>query len=121
MCWSMFFTRHQHLDVLQTYDMFVFISVSLDLQRKLWITAMAYLLGNKFCIESLRTDVSDLQDSIMDVFSRAGPVSCLSWKYPDKLASDLDITELLEIYDYSDEEEDRQVAHIALLELVIDR
>ena len=31
------------------------------------------------------------------------------------------MTELLDIYDYSDDEEDRQIAHIVLLELVIDR
>ena len=32
---GMFFTRHQHLDVLQTYDTFVLISVSLVLRRKI--------------------------------------------------------------------------------------
>ena len=36
-------------------------------------------------------------------------------------ASDIDMTELLEIYDYSEDEEDRQIAHIVLLELVVDR
>ena len=36
-------------------------------------------------------------------------------------ASDIDMTELLDIYDYSEDEEDRQIAHIVLLELVVDR
>ena len=33
---------------------------------------MAHLLGSKFCIESLRTDVSDIQKAVIDVFSRTG-------------------------------------------------
>lgn len=52
---------------------------------------------------------------------RVGPVSCTSWKFPDKQAMDLDIEDLLDLYSYSDDEEERQVAHIALYELVIDR
>ena len=43
------------------------------------------MLGSKYCIESLREDVTDLQESITDVFSRAGPVRTPSWKYPDKV------------------------------------
>ncbi|XP_046578937.1 coiled-coil domain-containing protein 157-like [Haliotis rubra] len=82
---------------------------------------MAYLLGSKACMESLRNDVQDLQWAINDVFSRTGPVSFPSWKFPDKKSWDLDIDELLELYDYSEDEEERQVAHIALYELVIDR
>ena len=82
---------------------------------------MAHLLGSRYCIESLRSDVTDLQGAIIDVFSRVGPVRTPSWKYPDKIASDLDLTELLEIHDYSEDEEERQLAHIVLLELVIDR
>ena len=82
---------------------------------------MAHLLGSRYCIESLRTDVTDLQGAVVDVFSRTGPVRSASWKYPDKVSADLDLTELLEIYDWSEEEEERQVAHIVLLELVIDR
>ncbi|CAH1802625.1 unnamed protein product [Owenia fusiformis] len=82
---------------------------------------MAHLLGSKFCIESLRNDVSDLQSAVVDVTSRVGPVKLPSWKYPDKQSCDLDIDDILETYDYSDDEEDRQVAHIVLLEMVIDR
>ena len=43
------------------------------------------LLGSKYCIESLRSDVTDLQEAILDVMSRAGPVRQPSWKYPDKV------------------------------------
>ena len=53
--------------------------------------------------------------------SRTGPVRHPSWKYPDKISTDLDLTELLDIYDFSDDKEDCQVAHVVLLELVIDR
>ena len=82
---------------------------------------MAHLLGSKFCIESLRSDVTDLQSAVSDVFSRTGPIRAPSWKYPDKASSDLDIPDLLEMYDFTDDEEERQVSHIVLLELVIDR
>ena len=44
-----------------------------------------------------------------------------SWKYPDKKSHEVDITDLLDLYDFSKVEEDNQVAHIVLLELVIDR
>jgi hypothetical protein len=82
---------------------------------------MAHLLGSKYCIESLRKDVSDVHETVIDVFSRAGPVRFPSWKFPDKISADLDINELLDKYDYSEDEEERQVSHIVLLELVIER
>ena len=82
---------------------------------------MAHLLGSRYCIESLRSDVTNLQEAVIDVFSRVGPVRCPSWKYPDKIGCDLDMTQLLDTYDYSDDEEDAQLAHVVLLELVIDR
>ena len=84
--------------------------------------SMAHLLGSKYCIESLRNDVTDLQATVVDVFSRAGPVNHPSWKYPDKISSDVNIVELLDIYNYNEEEEEEcQVAHIVLLELIVDR
>jgi len=83
---------------------------------------MASLLGSKYCIESLRGDVSDLQSAVADVLSRVGPsVSFRSWKYPDKMSTDVNIAELLENHVYSEDEEDRQIAHVVLMELVIDR
>jgi len=48
-------------------------------------------------------------------------VHCTSWKFPDKRALELDIEDLMDLYSYSDDEEERQVAHIALYEMVIDR
>lgn len=82
---------------------------------------MAYLLGAAAVMESLQTDVRDVQSCVSDIISRIGPVQCTSWKFPDKSAADLDIEDLLDLYSYSDDEEERQVAHIALYELVIDR
>ncbi|KAJ8042606.1 hypothetical protein HOLleu_09398 [Holothuria leucospilota] len=83
---------------------------------------MAYLLGSKYCVESLTSDVKDLQAAVGDVCSRVGPVRYPSWKFPDKISSDLDIADLLEDCIYNeDETEDNQVAHIKLFELVIDR
>ena len=83
---------------------------------------MASLLGSKYCIESLRGDIFDLQSAVADVLSRVGPsASFRSWKYPDKLSTDVDIAELLETYVYSEDEEERQIAHVVLMELVIDR
>jgi len=82
---------------------------------------MAHLLGSRYCIESLRRDVLDLQTSIVDIFSRVGPVRCQSWKYPDRKSIDVNVTELLKEHDYSEDVEERQVAHIVLLEMVVDR
>ncbi|XP_013063905.2 coiled-coil domain-containing protein 157-like [Biomphalaria glabrata] len=84
---------------------------------------MAYLLGNETCIESLQRDVQDLQYTVNEIVSRIGPIQTQSWKFPDKMACDLDIKDLLDLYscDQQDDVEDRQVAHIALYELVIDR
>ena len=47
---------------------------------------MAHLLGSKYCIESLQSDVGDLQSAVADVFSRVGPVRYPSWKFPDKVS-----------------------------------
>ncbi|XP_005112671.2 coiled-coil domain-containing protein 157 [Aplysia californica] len=85
---------------------------------------MAYLLGRQDVMESLQSDVQDLQWTITQISSRVGPVAAQSWKFPDKMAGDLDIEDLLDLYDCSgesEEAEDRQVAHIALYELLIDR
>ena len=82
---------------------------------------MAQLLGSRYCIDSLRSDVADLQTSIVDISSRVGPVRYPSWKYPDRKSIDVDVKELLKEHDYSEDVEERQVAHVVLLELVIDR
>ncbi|KAL2092152.1 hypothetical protein ACEWY4_011950 [Coilia grayii] len=83
---------------------------------------MTHLLGRQDCIDSLRRDLIDLQGSVLDVFSRTGPVKCPSWKFPDKLSCNLDLVLLLEKYDFVEgEEEFNQHTHIVLLELVIDR
>ncbi|XP_037734242.1 coiled-coil domain-containing protein 157 isoform X1 [Chelonia mydas] len=83
---------------------------------------MAYLLGNPNCMESLRKDITDLQGTIIDVFSRAGAVRYPSWKFPNKVSCDLDLVALLEHYDYVENDpEFTQHSHVMLLELVIDR
>ncbi|XP_072808927.1 coiled-coil domain-containing protein 157 isoform X2 [Vicugna pacos] len=83
---------------------------------------MAHLLGSQACIDSLRRDLTDLQGAIVDVFSRAGPVRFPSWKFPDRVACDLDMVALLEHYDHvPGDPEFTQLSHAVLLELVIDR
>ncbi|NXL77241.1 CC157 protein, partial [Leptocoma aspasia] len=83
---------------------------------------MAHLLGHRGCMESLRADLRDLQAAIADVSSRAGAVRFPSWKFPDKVSCDLDISVLLQRYRHSDSEpEFSQHAHVVLLELLIDR
>lgn len=89
---------------------------------------MAYLLGSLPCMEALLEDVHDLQSVISEYVSHLGPLSCPSWKYPDKLAGDVNIDQLLTQYteyvtctDSSQDEDAKQVAHVALYELVIDR
>ncbi|XP_073079099.1 coiled-coil domain-containing protein 157 isoform X8 [Manis javanica] len=83
---------------------------------------MAHLLGSQACMDSLRKDLTDLQGAIVDVFSRARPVRFPSWKFPDRVACDLDMVALLEHYDHvPDDPEFTQLSHAVLLELVIDR
>ncbi|NWI62668.1 CC157 protein, partial [Todus mexicanus] len=83
---------------------------------------MAQLLGQPGCMESLRADLRDLQAAIADVSSRAGAVRCPSWKFPEKVAGDLDMAELLERYQYRENDPQfSQHSHVVLLELVIDR
>merc|ERR1712226_393679 len=85
---------------------------------------MAHLLGSKSCIQSLRQDVLDLHTTISETVSQSGieVATVRSWKYPDQLAKDLNILELLNDYQYDPEEvEDNQVTHIVLYEIVIDR
>uniref|UniRef100_G3STR0 Coiled-coil domain containing 157 n=1 Tax=Loxodonta africana TaxID=9785 RepID=G3STR0_LOXAF len=83
---------------------------------------MAHLLGSQACMDSLRKDLTDLQGAIVDVFSRAGPVHFPSWKFPDRMACDVDMVALLEHYDYvPSDPEFTQLSHVVLLELVIDR
>ncbi|NXA11703.1 CC157 protein, partial [Sapayoa aenigma] len=83
---------------------------------------MAHLLGHRGCMESLRADLRDLQAAIADVTSRAGAVRFPSWKFPDKLSCELDMSVLLQRYRHSESEpEFSQHSHVVLLELVIDR
>ncbi|NXY53525.1 CC157 protein, partial [Callaeas wilsoni] len=83
---------------------------------------MAHLLGHRGCMESLRADLRDLQAAIADVSSRAGAVRFPSWKFPDKVSCDLDMSVLLQRYRHSDSEPQfSQHAHVVLLELLIDR
>ena len=82
---------------------------------------MAHLLGSQACLESLTRDVVDIQSTAMDLLSRTGSARFPSWKYPDKVASELDMADLLECYSYSDDEDHCKLSHIILFELVIDR
>ncbi|NWY19925.1 CC157 protein, partial [Aphelocoma coerulescens] len=83
---------------------------------------MAHLLGHRGCMESLRADLRDLQAAIADVSSRAGAVRFPSWKFPDKVSCDLDMSVLLQRYRHSDSDPVfSQHAHVVLLELLVDR
>lgn len=82
---------------------------------------MAHLLGSQACLESLKQDVTDIQTTVMDLLSRVGSVRSPSWKYPDKISSELDIEELLERYSYSNDDDHCKLSHIILFELLIDR
>lgn len=83
---------------------------------------MTEVLGNKLCVESLSKDVGDIQKALGNMTSRLGHMSYTSWKYPDKLASEIDIADLLEMCEYDAEyDEENKISHLLLLELVIDR
>ena len=83
---------------------------------------MTELLGNKFSVESLCKDVTDVHSVIGNLSSRLGQVNFTSWKFPDKLALDVDVPDLLEMCEHDAEyEEENKISHLLLLELVIDR
>lgn len=82
---------------------------------------MAHLLGSEFIIAHLKSDVLDIQATLKDIISRTSRCNVMSWKFPDRLACDIDISALMDQYEFSDDTESNQVAHIVLLELVIDR
>ncbi|XP_032085065.1 coiled-coil domain-containing protein 157 isoform X2 [Thamnophis elegans] len=83
---------------------------------------MVSLLVNQNCMESLRKDITDLQGTVISVFSHAGAVRFPSWKFPDKVSCDLDLVSLMGQYDFVENDpEFTQHSHVVLLELVIDR
>ena len=82
---------------------------------------MSHLLGNEECLKNLREDVSDISGVVAEILSRTGPLTVSSWKFPDTVACELDVVELLERYSFSEDELDNQVSHFSLLELVVDR
>ncbi|XP_053135475.1 coiled-coil domain-containing protein 157 isoform X8 [Hemicordylus capensis] len=83
---------------------------------------MTSFLVNQNCIESLQKDITDLQGTIINVFSQAGATRYPSWKFPDKVSCDLDLVSLLDHYDFVENDpEFTQHSHVVLLELVIDR
>ena len=83
---------------------------------------MAHLLGARDCIESLRTDILDLQIIIRDICKKTTlKPKYNSWRSPDVLSCDLDIDGLLEKHLYCADAEENQLSHIVLIELVIDR
>ncbi|XP_039188492.1 coiled-coil domain-containing protein 157 isoform X3 [Crotalus tigris] len=83
---------------------------------------MVSLLVNRNCMESLRKDITDLQGTVISVFSHAGAVRFPSWKFPDKVSCDLDLVALMGQYDFVENDpEFTQHSHVVLLELVIDR
>jgi len=45
-----------------------------------------------------------------------------SWKFPDKLSCNVDVSELVSSYQYEeDEDESNEVTHVMLYDLLIDR
>ncbi|XP_022243110.1 coiled-coil domain-containing protein 157-like isoform X4 [Limulus polyphemus] len=82
---------------------------------------MAYLLGSQTCIESLQSDVADVESVLSEVLSHTGLIPFNSWKFPGTKASDVSINELLNKYTFSEDAEESQVAHISLQELLLDR
>lgn len=90
--------------------------------KSLVVIIMTELLGNQFCVDSLRTDVQDIHSVMNNVTSRLGQINYTSWKFPDKLALDVNIPELLEMCEYDGEyEEENKISHLLLLEMVVDR
>ena len=61
---------------------------------------MEGILGNQLCMESLQTDIQDVQWTINDISSRIGPLDASSWKFPDKRTWEVDVEQLMDLYRY---------------------
>ena len=46
---------------------------------------MAFLLGTQSCIESLRSDLKDIQDTIDEILVRTGPIKYIKQKQSVKI------------------------------------
>ena len=40
---------------------------------------MAFLLGTEYCIESLRNDLNDIQETIDEILVRSGPIKSVKF------------------------------------------
>lgn len=80
------------------------------------------LLGNKVCVDNLRKDLDDVHQVLGNLTSRLGPVNFTSWKFPDKLSTEIDIADFLDMCEYDKNfPEENKISHLMLLELIVDR
>lgn len=86
---------------------------------------MAFSVGSRSCIESLKSDLRSIQSGLKEVLLACNKRESLqvpSWRFPEKLAASLDTDEMLRDLAYSSGREDMNCsAHVLLLELVVDR
>lgn len=66
--------------------------------------------------QRLRQDLLTLQSSIRDILGKSKKIQVPSWKYPEKLAADVDVESTLK-----DSQNDVDDNAVLLLELVVDR
>jgi len=86
---------------------------------------MAFSVGSRSCIESLKSDLRSIQSGLKDVLlacTKRESLQVPSWRFPEKLAASLDTDEMLRDLAYSSSSEDMNCStHVLLLELVVDR
>ena len=88
-------------------------------------TDMAFSVGSRSCIESLKSDLRSIKSGLKEVLlacTKRESLQVPSWRFPEKLAASLDTDEMLRDLAYSSSSEDMNCStHVLLLELVVDR
>lgn len=88
-------------------------------------TDMAFSVGSRSCIESLKSDLRSIKSGLKEVLlacTKRESLEVPSWRFPEKLAASLDTDEMLRDLAYSSSSEDMNCStHVLLLELVVDR
>ena len=86
---------------------------------------MAFSVGSRSCIESLKSDLRSTQSGLKEVLlacTKREGLQVPSWRFPEKLAASLDTDEMLRDLVYSNGSEEMNCStHVQLLELVVDR
>lgn len=83
--------------------------------------AMTFVLGAQSGIESLKSDVLAIHNATKGVLAKVGDFHVPSWRFPDKLGTNVDLEALLKDLRYTNSHDKDSATHVLLLELTVDR